>query len=82
MTKKPIKIGDIVLCEFWDHAENSKDAMLFEVFGRVTDKTRTSYIIHSWAYRNDTDKARDNNADNEVWFCIVKKAIQSIRALK
>ena len=80
--KKPIKIGDIVHCTFLDHAENSKDAIEFEVLGRVTEITKTAYKLVSWGYTSDTDRARDNNDDNEVWFCIVKKAVTGMRLLK
>jgi len=79
---KQIKVGDLVECRFWDHAQNSKDALLFEVWGRVTNITKRAYIIHTWKYVNELDKASDSNEDNEDWFAIVKSAIDEIRKLK
>lgn len=80
-TNKP-KIGDIVEVTFLDHAENSKDVLLFEVFGRVKDITRKAYLIRAWGYVNEVDRAGDGNPDNENSYAIVKRAIESIRVLK
>ena len=80
--KKPIKVGQIVHCVFLDHAENGKDSMRFEVIGRVFEITRTAYKIRGWGYVDDIDRERDDRTDNENWFCIVKKAVESIRTLK
>ena len=83
MPKKRPSVGDIVEIVFWDHAENSKDALLFEVFGRITGITRKAYIVRSWGYQNEVDRAGDGNAcANENWYAIVKKAVDSIRILK
>ncbi len=77
------KIDDIVRCVFWDHAQDSKDALRFEVFGRVTDITKKAYRIHYWRYVNEVDRASDDNTkENEECYCIVKKAIESIEKLK
>ena len=78
MKKRPV-IGDIVEIKFWDHAENSKDALLFVVIGRVSNITKRAYIVHAWQYVNATDKAADDNDANELWFAIVKSAIDDIR---
>ena len=56
--------------------------MRFEVIGRVFDITRTSYRIRCWGYVDDMDREKDSREDNENWYCIVKKAIESIRTLK
>ena len=82
MAKQPIKVGDVVHCIFLDHAENSKDSMKFEVFGKVIEITKTAYNIVAWGYVDSTDKAADGNPDNEKWFSIVKKAITDIKVLK
>jgi hypothetical protein len=79
--KRPV-IGDTVEVKFWDHAENSKDALLFEVFGRISGVTSKAYLIRSWGYINEVDRAGDGNPDNENSYAIVKKAIDSIRVLK
>jgi hypothetical protein len=79
---KPPKIGDIIRVTFLDHAENSRDSISFEAFGRVTDITKTAYKITAWGYIDPTDRARDHNEDNEHWYCIVRKAITDIKILK
>ena len=76
------KIGDTVHCVFWDHAENSKDALRFEVFGRLISSTKKAHIIRAWGYVNDVDRAGDGNPDNENSYAIVRPAIESIRVLK
>jgi len=78
-----IKVDDIVHVVFWDHAENSRDALKFEVFGRVFGVTSKAYLIYSWAYVDPVDLAGDNNSDvNQHSFAIVKSAIDSVRVLK
>ena len=79
--KRPV-VGNIVEVVFWDHAENSKDALLFEVFGRLIEITKKAYIIKSWGYVKDVDRAGDSNTENESKYAIVKKAVDSIRVLK
>ena len=79
--KKP-KVGDLVEVIFYDHAQNSKDVLLFEMFGRVTKITKKGYLIHTWRYLKEVDRAVDTRDDNEDWFAIVKSAIESIRILK
>ena len=81
-TKAPL-VGDIVHCIFWDHAQDAKDALKFEIFGRVTEITKRSYKIHYWRYVDAVDAAADNNrGENEDCYCIVKKAIESIKVLR
>ena len=75
-------IGDMVHCVFWDHAENSKDALRFEVFGRLIKTTKKAQIIRAWGYVLDIDRAGDGNPDNENSYAIVKAAIESICVLK
>jgi len=79
--KRPV-VGDLVEAIFWDHAENSRDALLFEVFGRLIEVTKKAYIVRAWGYVNDVDRAGDGNPDNENRYAIVKKAVDSIRTLK
>ena len=82
MTPKRPVIGDLVICTFWDHAENSKDALLFEVVGRLFGVTKKAYKIKSWGYVREVDRAGDGNPDNENSYAIVKRAVDSIRVLK
>ena len=82
MPKKRPVVGDPVEVVFWDHAENSKDALLFEVFGRLIEVTKKAFIIRAWGYVKDVDRAGDGNSDNENSYAIVKKAIDTIRILK
>ena len=79
--KKPV-IGDLVQIVFLDHAENSDDALKFEVVGRVHKITKTAYLVRTWGYVKDVDRAGDGNTDNENWYAIVKSAIESIKILK
>ena len=82
MTKKAPAIGDLVICTFLDHAENSNDVLLFEVVGRLFDVTKKAYKIKSWGYVSEIDRAGDGNPDNENSYAIVKRAVDSIRILK
>ncbi len=81
MKKRPV-IGDIVVLKFYDHAQNSRDALRFEAIGRVFKITKKAYLIKSWGYVNEVDKAVDSNESNEDWFAIVKSTIDDIRILK
>ena len=76
------KVGDIIHITFWDHAESSDDALLFEVMGRLYKITKMAYCLKSWCYASDLDKARDSHEDNETKFAIVKRAIDSIKVIK
>lgn len=77
------KVNDIVQVVFFDHAQDAKDALKFEVFGRVTAITKRAYVVHFWRYVNDVDRVVDGNRrGNEDCFAIVKSAIESIRKLK
>jgi hypothetical protein len=82
MPAKRPTIGDTVQVVFLDHAENSKDALLFEVFGRLSAITKKAYIVRSWGYVKEVDRAGDGNPDNENSYAIVKSAIESIKVLK
>lgn len=83
MKKPKIEVGDVVHCVFWDHAQDAKDALRFEIFGRVTDITRKAYRIHYWQYVDEVDRAADGNRkENEDCYCIVKSAIETIKRLK
>ena len=82
-SKPAPSVGDVVHVTFWDHAQDSKDALLFEIFGRITDITKRAYVIHYWRYVDEVDRAKDDNKkENEDNYAIVKKAIESIRILK
>jgi len=79
---KPPKIGDVVHIKFHDHAENSRDVMYYETFGRISAITKLGYKLLAWGYVNEVDRIVDSNPDNETEFAIVKKAIESVRVLK
>lgn len=75
--------GDIVHCVFLDHSQGGDDIMRFEVFGRVKTITPRHYNIYCWRYVDEVDRAADRNTHhNEENFCIVKKAVESIKRLK
>ena len=82
MAKTKLSVGDEVRIEFLDHGHNAKDSLLFKVYGEITEITQTAYKVLSWGYVNDVDRAADSNTDNEDWFIIVKKAVQSIKVFK
>lgn len=79
--KKPA-VGDLVQVIFWDHAQGSRDALKFEVIGRLFKITKKAYMIKCWGYDSEVDRAADSNDENEDWFAIVKSAAESIRVLK
>ena len=82
---KPVRpaIGDIVHIQFLDHAQDAKDVLLFEIFGRLTGITRNAYRVHYWRYVDAVDRAADDNKrENEDCYCIVKSAVKSLRVLK
>ena len=81
MPKKAPKCGDLVAVTFLDHAENHKDSIRFEVIGRLTDITRTAFVIKAWAYV-DNPPPISGHEDNETIFAIVKRAVDEIRVLK
>lgn len=83
MSKPKVVVGDVVHLVFWDHAQDSKDALKFEIFGRLTGITKKAYRVHYWRYVDDVDRAADDNKkENEDCYCIVKSAVESIRKLK
>ena len=85
MAKKPVQrpsVGDVVHIVFLDHAENSKDALEFEVYGKLFEITKSAYKVRVWGYVNDVDRATDNNTDNENHYAIVKRAVKEMRVLK
>ena len=79
---KPPKVGDLIHIVFWDHAENSQDALKFEVIGRLMGTTKYAYMVRPWGYVNEVDRASDTRDDNENWYAIVKKAVESIKVIK
>lgn len=82
---KPVRpaIGDIVHITFLDHAQDATDALLFEIFGRLTGITRSAYRVHYWRYVNDVERAADDNRkENEDCYAIVKSAVKEIKVLK
>jgi hypothetical protein len=83
MAQKNVKVGDLVDIEFFDHAEDAEEALLFKLCGEVEKITRVSYIISTWRYADKVVAAGDDNKkSNENRFAIVKKAITSIKILK
>ena len=79
-SKRAPTVGDVVCITFYDHAENSKDAILFRVYGEVFDVTRLAYRLRCWGYVDDVERAT-GNPDNEHGYTIVKRAIKDIKVL-
>lgn len=82
MAKKRPQIDDIIHVVFFDHGENTEDVLRFEVIGRVIKITRRGFIVRSWGYVNDVDRAANNNSENENTYAIVKSAVDSYRILR
>lgn len=81
--QEQIKIGDIVDIEFWDHAEDTPDALRFKICGEVLEETEAAYIVGTWRYAREKDRALDHNAkENENRFAIVKCAVIAIQKLE
>ena len=82
VAKKRPTVGDVVICVFWDHAQNMPGAIHFETIGRIVEISKKAYKIRCWGYVNDVDRAMDVSGSNEEWYDIVKSAIDSITVLK
>ena len=83
MPIKQPKVGDFVKMVFVDHCENFYDAMQFEAYGKITKITKKAYVIYTWQYHDPIQRAKDHDPDkNENCFCIVKKAVESIKIFK
>jgi hypothetical protein len=75
-TNKNCSIGDVVRVEFDDHSEGSQH-IVFEVFGRVLDKSRRSFLIGSWLYSG----SQEIDENSTVW-TILRAGVRSIQILK
>lgn len=73
---KNCSVGDVVRIEFDDHSEGSQH-IVFEVFGRVLEKTRRSFVVGSWLY-SDSQEIDENSC---VW-TILRAGIRSVQILK
>ena len=83
MPIKQPKVGDFVKIVFDDHCENFHDAMQFEAYGKITKITKKAYVLHTWQYYDLIQRAKDSDPEkNENCFCIVKKAVDSIKIFK
>ena len=71
------KIGDVVRIVFDDHSEDLDSLIRFEVFGRLTKKTRSVLTVHSWCYE---DRAALSD-DNCKTFNIARKLIVGVEIL-
>jgi len=75
----PIKLGDIVECEFLDHVEDGGPPLRFMVWGRVAVNGRKHFEILSWA---GADSDIEDLPGNEKRFTIVKAAIVRVTKLQ
>lgn len=82
MVKKAPDVGDEVRLTFLDHSENGPGVMLFDVYGKIIEKTRKAYKVGCWVYHDAVDKAGDDNKDNETTFWVVKSTIESIKVFR
>lgn len=80
--KRP-QVGDYVSITFLDHAENSHEAMVFELVGKLVEITRKSYKVYTWLYADPVQRAKDTDPDqNEDFYIIVKSAVSNINVLR
>lgn len=73
---KNCSVGDVVRVEFDDHSEGSQH-IVFEVFGRVLEKTRRSIVVGSWLYAD----SREIDENSSVW-TILRAGIRSVQILQ
>lgn len=71
------KKGDVVEVTFLDHAEDSRDVLPFQVWGRVVRRSKDSLTIGVWLHR-DAPGCRDSNTRT---FTLVKRAVLHWRRL-
>lgn len=73
------KIGDTVEVVFLDHSEGPNE-QTFRVFGRVSNKNRTVYVIDCWCPENATDD--DADGFNRHQYSILRNTIKELYILK
>jgi len=72
-------LGDIVEIVFLDHSEGARE-LTFRVFGRLSKKTRTIYVVDCW----EPAEAGEDDADgfNRHQFSIVRRTIIETHLLR
>jgi len=73
------KVGDIVEAVFLDHSEGPSE-QTFRVFGRVSNKNRTVYVIDCWSPEHTSDD--DADGFNRHQYSILRKTIKEIYILR
>jgi len=73
------KVGDIVEAVFLDHSEGPSE-QTFRVFGRVSNKNRTVYVIDCWCPEHTSDD--DADGFNRHQYSILRKTIKEIYILR
>jgi hypothetical protein len=72
-------VGDVVEIVFLDHSEGPTE-QTFRVFGRISNKTRTVFVIDCWAPENQHDD--DANGFNRHQYSILRKTVKELHLLK
>ena len=69
--------GDIVEVDFYDHAQDSEEALVFRVWGRVCKVEKKHIVVQVWAHPDNMEN--DNQTE---YYSIIKSCIISSRVLK
>jgi hypothetical protein len=79
MSKRKVKIGDIVCITFLDHAffesESNKAPLEFHVYGKLIHEDKDQYLLATWI----SPLGVDNNTD---CYGIIKRAVKGIKVLR
>jgi hypothetical protein len=73
------KVGDIVEIVFLDHSEGPTEQS-FRVFGRVSNRNRTVYVIDCWSPENPSHD--DAEGFNRHQYSILRKTIKELYILR
>ena len=74
-----MKIGDEVKITFQDHAQDSNNLLLFNVYGIISRVTRSSVTINSWDYAGMISEEPNYNT---TMFTIIRDTIVGVKYLK
>lgn len=78
MIAKP-NIGDVIEIVFLDHAQGPTEES-FRVFGRLTKKTRTTYVVDCW--EPEDPKRDDAEGHNRDQYSLLRKTVKELWVLR
>ena len=74
-----MKIGDEVKITFQDHAQDSNNLLLFNVYGIISAVTKSSVTINSWDAEGMISEEPNYNT---TMYTLVRNAIVNVKYLK